>query len=1199
MKYQFKFLNLKYFSLVYFLLIPFIYCEFENKNNIRKLEVIVGQNFYQLQNSSGNLIYEFTEPVTQNLILNLTVIGETGIETVLNVSNRFNDYKRAIFRFNDSNLTEGFYNVSFYDNDTLLNDEIITLLIFKNQLLVGDRKKSYELIDINFTQNFDLEINLQEPIFKEQIYKIEYKKIFYNELISDSIEISDYSLSEDKTSLILTLDKEIKKEFRNLTFYIYDKKDEKTDDSTLSFTLIVTNFIVLNPIIFFMESSLESQSLKDVTFQIKFANNVTYDNLSDIRIYIDGYKQLNGTETFNNTSKNANLTFTKNTTQAKEYFIEYNGSGYPEYRNIYLANYTMSGGCQLLPSQEDIFIDISYTNNLQGIVDIYFINKDNDKIRFHRFTNTTVNEKNLITYTYQLNNLYIIDEGQFNLMANSNILYLEDNYIDKDSLKISVFNKYTLNSSFNNNNTIYTGLELQNITLIFNENITDINELQLLKDNREPIISTNCSITDNHTLICSFSEISKEKEDNYTINYTRACGESIEIDNLQVSIIYINILNSITPPILKVNELSTTNVTLKYKDNFTSDLQLLNILLVNIYDDSDNIRINNTNFTIEDNSLTFNASENDVQEGIYYIYNNFSNSSKSYLSKLKFKVTNINLTFKFNHYLFVLNNNSNNEYNFNHLLTITPSNNSSVSSICYNNKNKCLNENDNYFSDIMEDIGTYKFYYIDNEINEIIPIDGSVYVVSNYRDLFNITPTISNCNFFYLKVHLTGRLINLMNTYLKDSVLKIEQNNSNNPIYESNLENQKYIINFSEFKPNTNYTIKIFENNDSSQWIYFKNNVYFTNLSPPEYQFTPNTTITFYNVKCDFTKSSSTIQFQYENYNNKSVYCNDYNSTTQNLNCNIIYNNFYGYHDIYINEDFNLSNRIFLSNSICNTYFEINNSNSSISDANNTITIKNINKDFYMKRLESIEYNLIGKETNENGITKKNGSEFIINENEYKMDLIVNYGANYEILIKNLTRKGESWENNGSNTTCIYKSFSSDNNNTYYHYLYKSEIPIIYINQNDTPTYPIEINFANKTFADNYKNNFNNITCEGKQEEGKVNCNFNISINQSQITHSFNLKNLSNSETSKIVSYYYYYGDKCQLLLPDKNSDIYISISSPVELGNITLQYSNINLTQEQISSNSTYNVYNYTFSSDLVNEGKSIIYAIAEKNYT
>ncbi len=426
---------MKYFSLVYFLLIPFIYCEFENKNNIRKLEVIVGQNFYQLQNSSGNLIYEFTEPVTQNLILNLTVIGETGIETVLNVSNRFNDYKRAIFRFNDSNLTEGFYNVSFYDNDTLLNDEIITLLIFKNKLLVGDRKKSYELIDINFTQNFDLEINLQEPIFKEQIYKIEYKKIFYNELISDSIEISDYSLSEDKTSLILTLDKEIKKEFRNLTFYIYDKKDEKTDDSTLSFTLIVTNFIVLNPIIFFMESSLESQSLKDVTFQIKFANNVTYDNLSDIRIYIDGYKQLNGTETFNNTSKNANLTFTKNTTQAKEYFIEYNGSGYPEYRNIYLANYTMSGGCQLLPSQEDIFIDISYTNNLQGIVDIYFINKDNDKIRFHRFTNTTVNEKNLITYTYQLNNLYIIDEGQFNLMANSNILYLEDNYIDKDSLK--------------------------------------------------------------------------------------------------------------------------------------------------------------------------------------------------------------------------------------------------------------------------------------------------------------------------------------------------------------------------------------------------------------------------------------------------------------------------------------------------------------------------------------------------------------------------------------------------------------------------------------------------------------------------------------------------------------------------------------------------------------------------------------------
>ena len=58
-----------------------------------------------------------------------------------------------------------------------------------------------------------------------------------------------------------------------------------------------------------------------------------------------------------------------------------------------------------------------------------------------------------------------------------------------------------------------------------------------------------------------------------------------------------------------------------------------------------------------------------------------------------------------------------------------------------------------------------------------------------------------------------------------------------------------------------------------------------------------------------------------------------------------------------------------------------------------------------MSRIESIKYNLIGKEINE--ITKTNGSDFFIYVNEYKMDLIVNYGANYEIqhvYIKNLVQ---------------------------------------------------------------------------------------------------------------------------------------------------------------------------------------------------
>ncbi len=1164
--------------------------EFEDKKRIRKLKVYAGQKYYQLQNSTGNLIYEFDKEVPDNLTLKLTVIGEKGNNQSIEVSEIINNTKRAIFTLNDNKLTEGLYNVSFYDNDTVINDEIITLLIFKNELSIGEKKISYELIDKDLKNNFNLEIKLKEPIFKEQIYQILYKSFYNNTLIYNSNTNLTYNLSDDGTSLNLSLDPIIKQQFRNFTFYIYDNKDQLTNNSTLSFTLIVTHFIVLNPIIF-MESEQVSQSLEDVTFQIKFASNVTNLNSNNIQIYIDGYKQLNGTNTFNNTSKEVYLTFTKNTTVAKEYFFVYNVSNYNEFRNIYLANYTMSGNCQLLPSKTDLFIDISYTNNLEGIIDIYFINSKNENIKFHRFTNSSNTGINLITYTYQLNKLYIIDEGQFNLIADSNILYLKDNYIDKDNLILSFFNKYTLNSSLNNNNTIYTGLASQNISLTFNENITDINKLQLINDNGAQIDSTSCSCNDIYTLICSFPEISNEKEGIYKINYTGLCGESIEINNSKVDIIYTNILTSINPPILMYNESSTINVTLKYKENLINDFNISNILLVNISNvTGNNITINK--FIIKDNVLTFNASDNEAQKGIYYIYNNFSKSSKSYLSELKFKVTDINLTFEFNRYLFVLNN-DNEEYKFEHLLTIKPSNTSLVSSICYQNKNKNLTKNNDYFFDILDNVGTYTFYYNDSEVNEIIPIDGIVYVVSNYTNLFNITPKISDCNFFYIKVQLAG--INQLNTYLKNSILEIQQNNDSNS--QANFTNQAniYIINFTNFKTDVSYTIKIFENNDTSQWIYLKNNVYFTNLSAPEYQFRPNTTITFKNVTCDFTKSSSTIQFKYENSGSKSVSCQNgnYDSNTHNLNCYINYNNIYGYHDIYINEDYNLSSRTFLSNSICDTYFEIDNSNSSISDTSNTITITNSNKDFYMSRIESIKYTLIGKETNE--IPKTNGSEFIIYDNEYKMALIVNHGANYELLITNIKRKNENWENNNSNIICLYKEFSSDENNKYYHYLYKSEIPIIYINKNDTPIYPIEINFANKTFADNYKSSFNNINCGGKQEEGTVNCNFNISINQN--IHNFSLTNLTNSETSKYVSLYYYYGDKCQLY--DKRSNITISISSPVDLGNIILTYANDNLTQNLISSNSTYNEYNFTLSSSLYIEGKPSIFAIAEKIYT
>ena len=88
-----------------------------------------------------------------------------------------------------------------------------------------------------------------------------------------------------------------------------------------------------------MEYIPASQSQKEVTFEMEFANNVSSLDSNDIRIFIDGYKQLNGSNTFNNELKKVNLTFIKNTTAAKEYYLVYNGSKFDEYRNIYFNSF--------------------------------------------------------------------------------------------------------------------------------------------------------------------------------------------------------------------------------------------------------------------------------------------------------------------------------------------------------------------------------------------------------------------------------------------------------------------------------------------------------------------------------------------------------------------------------------------------------------------------------------------------------------------------------------------------------------------------------------------------------------------------------------------------------------------------------------------------------------------------------------------
>ena len=317
------------------------------------------------------------------------------------------------------------------------------------------------------------------------------------------------------------------------------------------------------------------------------------------------------------------------------------------------------------------------------------------------------------------------------------------------------------------------------------------------------------------------------------------------------------------------------------------------------------------------------------------------------------------------------------------------------------------------------------------------------------------------------------------------------------------------------------------------------------------------------------------------------------------MHCRIIYNGIYNYHDVIINDQFLLKDKTFLSNSLCDSYFIISTDNSSIGIPDQIISISNFySKDFYVKNLLEINYNVISKFNNTYSISKTDsGNVFIVDPDNYNMSLNVSYGANYELVINYLGRKMDDWENIDT-AKCLTHEFKEDN--VFYHYLYKINYPIIFIEENDSSSYPIEITFATEQYANDYKDNFNKLDCN-TTTNNIAHCKFK-SLPTSPGIENLNLTNITNSDTSIYITLYKIEGNKCQPITTDfSTSDISIIISSHVDLGNITVLYANRNkyLPQTIVSQNSTENIFSYIiFVSDFV-EGTANLYAIHEKIYT
>ena len=384
--------------------------------------------------------------------------------------------------------------------------------------------------------------------------------------------------------------------------------------------------------------------------------------------------------------------------------------------------------------------------------------------------------------------------------------------------------------------------------------------------------------------------------------------------------------------------------------------------------------------------------------------------------------------------------------------------------------------------------------------------------------------------------------------------------------------------------------------------IYIKSDLKITDIIPPEYQYKTNNTISLKNVTCDLSSSSTKINFLDQNkIYNKTLNCTDgtYYPIEKLMHCRIIYNGIYNYHDVIINDQFLLKDKTFLSNSLCDSYFIISTDNSSIGIPDQIISISNFySKDFYVKNLLEINYNVISKFNNTYSISKTDsGNDFVVNSDYYNMSLNVSHGANYELVINYLGRKMDDWENIDT-AKCLTHEFKEDN--VVYHYLYKINYPIILIEENDSSSYPIEITFATEQYANDYKDNFNKLDCN-TTTNNIAHCKFK-SLPTSPGIENLNLTNITNSDTSIYITLYKIEGNKCQPITTDfSTSDISIIISSHVDLGNITVLYANRNkyLPQTIVSQNSTENIFSYTiFVSDFV-EGTANLYAIHEKIYT
>ena len=950
-----------------------------------------------------------------------------------------------------------------------------TILIYLNKLALKNPVDKYELTS-NVNEKIKIQYQFKSEVLKEYINRI---GVAYDN--SDDIKEYLTFFEVEKTYLIITFNRS--KLQQKITFFIFPEYNKEISPSeTQKFYLYFQHFILLNDAIYIERNNDNNL----VYFKAKFMNEEVIE-----RFLIS--------ESGNNYECNRNLFSCNNVictcffeigkkSEPGKLIIHYNSQSYSSTSQpIFLILYdNLMEKCYPKDSPEDLSIKTYWIKEME--YDHYIFFNDSAPKDTISFEISTSYETLIYLYKTKISSL---SSGTITLysmipeLSNSNGVNL--NPIDDKSLNVTIYpgkNIIEKNVSY-----IFTHNNTEQIVIFNSNSARSFDTIILKKSDYEFRVSKSnnqCNLgSDNITFICNFSNIIDDFDENYLGNYSVYFKSLCDETEYMILERYIIIkkgysLLSISPQWFFINNIIGKTINLQYGNKMEE-----NNLKISIYKDKEKNKIiaNFSEFEINNENVEFNLLE-ELGTGLYHIKTEVDNIV-FYNDNIGFRVIEQNNNFVFSHNYFVLNNKAEKNYL---IISVNDTKNTFGCMIEEEfGKQNLTHYEDNcttfYYNINRTGIINFNYYHNDSNTFLLVPINGNITVVSYSSNLFDIF-SFKNC--YYYKFDIFIKYYNSIPKYL---VFLYEKNKTINLNYSYDGEYMKY---FFENKSDYSYTdlikkeFNLFvseDHIDTEIYLYkTENSIKFTDIGTPEFIIKPNLKIMFNNITCNLSDSRLEIKKNNSNEISRQLGNCIYEFDKSLLFCDIKYNHFYtnNYYTYYrylienkeitdINDKSKYS-LTFASNRLNDSSFNIIYSKHDMRKI--SVTITNINKDFYLSLIKESEYSLITNGNNETKIVNK--SLMTIDDKKGSIQYYVDI-RNFVLHINYLKRDYNDSE--GDVGDSIYHYFKISENNTYRFSLFIIE-PIIFAYYNfskENQTFKVNITFdSNETLLE-YNSSLQNL----------------------------------------------------------------------------------------------------------------------------